>query len=415
MKISQINNKFRDADTNTSHNNEKFKIKVCMITPLFPPDYAGGSKQALTLCKELRKKAINIFVIAGCVDDVNMVKKANMEGIETFRICRHKKDGFFNMLSYGLRILFILIKQRSDYDVIHVHGIRYYIFIALIPAKIFGKKIIAKMSLVGSDDPFSIKKRPFGFLQLRLISHADKIISISSELSHRYRKSQLPIEKLVEISNGVDTEKFRPLSISKKSQLRDKLGLPKDKIIVSFIGIIDYRKGVDLLASAWELVSQNYKNCHLLLVGPKTKEEAEVVDEKFVHMVEKRFANARLTNITFTGFVPNVEEYLQTSDIFVLPSRREGLPNTLLEAMSCGLACIATKLPWGEDIIEHGKDGFLMGRDDSKNLSELICLLTKDSKLRKNIGKNARKKILNDFSANVVASKYELVYKDLIE
>lgn len=385
-----------------------------MLTPLFPPDYAGGSEQAFTLCKGLKKRGVKVFVITGCIGKYRQIMSEEVDGIETHRVYRKRGDNFFEITLYAMRILYLLFKYRGDYDLIHIHGIRYYPFIALIPAKIFRKKIIAKMTLVGSDDPISIEKRKLGLLQLKLISSLDRIISISAELTEIYKSSRLPNEKLVEIPNGVDTKKFSPISSLHKDSMRRMLGLPQEKVIVTFVGIIDKRKGVDLLVSAWGTISKKCEKCHLLLIGPKTIDENEIVDENFVSNIEGELMSYSHDNFRLMGHIPNVREYLQVSDIFVLPSRREGLPNTLLEAMSCGLPCVTTRALWANGVIEESTSGFLVDVGDIQSLAQVVIKLIRDYDSRVKVGKTARKKITKNFSIEQVLDRYIRLYEEVI-
>jgi glycosyltransferase involved in cell wall biosynthesis len=116
----------------------------------------------------------------------------------------------------------------------------------------------------------------------------------------------------------------------------------------------------------------------------------------------------------FTGQVKDAVPYLQAADLFVLPSSTEGLSNSMLEAMSCGLPVLATTVGGAPDVIEHGKNGFLIPPDDVDSLRRGLQTLLADGTLRFTLGSNARARILADFSLDSVADRLAALYERLL-
>lgn len=394
------------------------KIKVCMVAHDFYPSYAGGARQALSLCQKLRERGISTFVVTRNYDSAGIGwQKEKVQGVTVFRIRCYPRKGLLAGMLFHTQLLLFLIAKRSSYSILHCHYIGYHSFVAFLAAKLLKAKAIGKMAVSGGDDPQSIGQRNFGSIQLKLTSLADRIVSISSELSTNFKSSQLPGRLLVEIPNGVNVDIFKPLSAKEKGVVKEQLGLATSEAIVSFVGIVKARKGLGVLIKSWKRVTAHNENVKLLIIGPKSvAEHPGLGSNAYLNgLVAELKRNNLCERVCFTGHVHNVHQYLQVSDIFVLPTEREGLPNSLLEAMSCGLPCIATKLPPTLDIIHDGNDGLLFEYQDEVQLAEHITRLLNDDALKKAIGKAARETMLGRFSLSAIADRYIQLYEELLK
>ena len=121
-------------------------------------------------------------------------------------------------------------------------------------------------------------------------------------------------------------------------------------------------------------------------------------------------------NVKFLGYFPNykIPEILNQYEIFILPSISEGNPKVLLEAMSCGVACIGTNIEGINNIIKHKENGFLCNTDP-KSLADAILSLNKDKDLRIKIAKNARQYILDNCSLSSIVEREYLFYKKILK
>jgi len=383
-----------------------------MLTGTFAPNYGGGARQALALCRKLEERGVSSFVVTKR-NGKGQMPRQRVQGIDVFRLNRGTSK--IQRKLYFVRVLGFLLSQKNSYEIIHAHGIFPFTYAGIIAARLQGKKILAKMITSGVDDPITIKRRFLGGIQLKMFLLIDKIISISSELSASFKECCSQRHKLVEIPNGVDTAKFRPSTDKEKTQLREKLTLPAEQTIFTFVGVINQRKGVGVLVEAWKESAGNIPSAVLLLVGPRSKSENDNADEDYVNKLSEKIKNNNLMkNIILTGHVDNPEEYLKASDVFVFPSWREGLPNALLEAMSCGIICIAAKIACVTDTISDGKDGLWFRPGDVKHLAELMVQTAGDCETRKLIGHNARATIESRFDLDKIADRYVKLYKQLL-
>ena len=389
------------------------KIRVCMVTSSFPPDYGGGAMQALSLCSKLIDKEIELFVVTKNNKGENNIKEL-VNNIAVYRLGNALEASV--KFPFCVKVFLFLLSMRNSFDVVHSHGVYPFALTSIVLSKLLRKKCLVKMTIFGGDDPETIMGRKLGWLQIKILSMADRIISTSSELSESYKKFKLPDKKLVKIANGVDLNKFRPADIKEKISLRTKLGLPIDNIIATFVGLINKRKGIDLLIKAWKIIKKRCPNIKLLLIGPNSKDSTISIDENYISDLRQVIKQYNLENdICFTGQVAITDQYLRASDLFVFPTRGEGLPNALLEAMACGLPCIATKITCIEDIITIGYDGLLFEPEDFEHLSKFVIWLSQNPEIRKNIGLQARATIENKFSMNIIAAQYSTLYRELLQ
>lgn len=385
------------------------KVRVCMVSVGFYPTFSGAGIQAWRLCRKLVKKGVRLTVIAGNTDKPVDSEIAGEIPVHRLKLWR---QGRWGVLLFAMKIFCHLIKHRRRYDLLHVHGAYWYSQVVILVGRLLRKRSIVKMTMLGDDDPLSIRNRQlFGSLGLRILGMADRIVSTSRELTNSYRRSELSIERLVEIPNGVDTEQFSPVPGEEKQKIRQHLGLPPDDAIVTFAGEICHRKGVDILIKAWDEVNRELPRARLLLIGPNN----DNLDDTYVRGIHRQIRDLKLTDrVIFTGRVDNLNQYLQASDVFAFPSRREGMPNAILEAMACGLPCVAMATSCVSGIITDGENGLIFDSDDSRQLAQHLLRLLKDPAYASQLGEEARKTMLTDFSLDSIAMRYLELYQELL-
>ena len=389
--------------------------KICHISLLYSPYFAG---RAIYLEKNVFKifsgKGVENIVITANFDDLPHEEIIN--GVIIHRLPLKKKGGK-NILVFTLKSIIYLFKIRSHYQIIHMHGFWDIYGLLTLFGKIFRKKTILHMTLIGSDDPLAIIKS-YKFMKLRFkwISQIDAFISISSPMSDNYRKTNLPSEKLYQIPNGVDTKVFSPdLSKSEKREIRKKMNMPVDGRIVVFVGAIIERKGVDLLIDAWIDVNKKIENSLLILIGPDTYDGIDGDIELFRRFGDemKKIVNEKQLRIRFIGKSDKVSLLLKASDLLVLPSRSEGFGNVIIEAMATGLPVIISEMDGiAYDLIEPGQQGFVV-RDVKELADRIICLLKNDEELIR-MGRNSRERALEKFDLVNICDNYISLYEKLI-
>lgn len=186
------------------------------------------------------------------------------------------------------------------------------------------------------------------------------------------------------------------------SFIRQKLGLSDDAMILLSVGELNANKNHELIIEAMGLMS--IRNLHLVILGQG--HEAE-------RLTNRAHALGLTSNVHLEGFCSNVDSYYYGADIFVMPSKREGLPVSLMEAMSCGLPCVVSNIRGNRDLIEDGENGFLCDVTAS-SFSTAIRRLVDNRELRASYGERAAWTV-RGYSFESSCSVMKEIYQELSE
>lgn len=182
--------------------------------------------------------------------------------------------------------------------------------------------------------------------------------------------------------SGVDTDAYAPAE------------KPERPVFV-FVGRLLRDKGVREYLQAARLVRQRHPQARCLLVGGADDNPSAIDPDELRGHVERG-------DVEWVGKVSDVRPYLRMSSVFVLPSYREGLPRSTLEAMACGLAVVTTDAPGCRDTVTHGDNGFLVPVGNAEALSDAMIALCEQPSLRNEMGNRSRRIALERFSCESV-------------
>ncbi len=390
-------------------------MKICFFTPIFPPYYSGATLQAISMAKVLREKGHNIFFLR-----LSEEKRALAEhdGFTVYNL--HVKSlskiiaGNTSPIEDFLLIfkLFVLLARlRNEFDILHCHIFAHPFFSLGLLGKLLRKRTVAKITM-NNDIEFG----RIGTISSRIGEHLgkqfDALVGINSQVTEKLTSIWGSVGKARFIPNGVDSSKFYPLPPNDRRSLKRCLGFP-DQPIVSFVGAISLRKGVHLLLEIWPEILREVPDAVLILIGPRDFHEG--IDGDFscyqdaLRIVSKFGLDDR---VIFTGRIQKVNKYLQVSDVMAFPSSLEGMPNVVLEAMSCGVPVVAFNIPGVSDVIKHGLNGELV--EKMGEFREAIIRLLKNEKLRAKYSRNAIRTVSEQFSNKKIGDKYIELYRELI-
>ena len=379
---------------------DKRKPRILMVIGQFYPIVGGAERQAQKLAKTLIRKGLSVTVATG--RHHGLKKRGIVDGIPIFRTCIGKKYVYKFMFS----LFCFLLRNRSKYDIIHIHQGLYPAFVGVLASRLLNKKSIIKIG--NSGERFDLKvlaeMLPFGGAVAKYILHVDKVVAISDQIEQDLLNFGFNDEKILRIPNGVEIVN-KPNS-EQASNIRKKLHIPENTIIATFVGSIVPKKNVGRLIEAWEIiVARSDKPVKLIILGDGAQKD------EITNLVELKKLREY---VRLCGEVDNVEEYLAISDIFVLPSVVEGLSNALLEAMSHGLACAVSEIPGNIDLIKHERNGLLFPYDDINEMAKQILKLIDDEELREKLSSQALETIKQSYTLEKVADSYIDVYNALL-
>jgi len=225
-----------------------------------------------------------------------------------------------------------------------------------------------------------------------------KIISVSEGVKREILENyDVPKDKIEVIHSGVDLDEFKP-DVEKREKIRTKYGIDENDVVLMFSGHEFKRKGLRYIIEALPDVKKNVK---LLVVGRDNPRRYQKLASKL----------GVLDKIIFAGFVPKIADYYAASDVFVFPTAYEAFSLVTIEAVASALSILATKVNGTEELIEDGYNGFFIKRDP-KDIAAKVNLLVEHEKLRKQMGRNARKTAKN-YSWDEVARRTLEVYEEV--
>jgi glycosyltransferase involved in cell wall biosynthesis len=216
------------------------------------------------------------------------------------------------------------------------------------------------------------------------------------------RAGMVPADRLIVIPNGVDVERWHP-DPSSRNDFRQRLGL-KDEFLWLAAGRLHPVKDYPALLRA---MMETPGAAHLVIAGAGPEEGA---------LRRLAIQSGLQSRVRFVGFQPDVLPWMQAADAFVLASRWEGLPMTLLEAGACALPAVATDVPGSREIVAHGETGYLAAPGDSHALrTAMHLMMCLDAQARSVMGEQARRKICAQFSIESVLDRWEAIHCQLLE
>lgn len=392
----------RNMSKSPTHSNRP--ARILMFTAYLSPEYSGAALQALTLAKELRQRGHHVEFVTNRwpgLSETATIDGFQVQRLEPGRLRKHREFRlWFNLSRY-------VWKRRRDFDILHSHG-AYFTNAFIGPlARIVGLKSLIKASL--ADDDLQGLSRPIvGRVHRFMLRRIDAYVAISQDLVQEFRAGGLRPSKIHHLPNGVDTGRFHPVSASDRAGLRTKLGLPLDQSIALYVGVLDQRKNISWLAEQWVATNAFDTGALLLVVGPKGRDDPDGV-------LRSRIAALAQQNphqVMLHDFHVDVAPYYQCTDVLVLPSAKEGLPNVVLEAMACSLPCVAARASGSRELIIEGETGLTYSPDNAIEFASALghCLSSEGITL----GQNARRLSQQRYSIGAVADRYEAIYTHLL-
>lgn len=381
-----------------------------MVTGAYHPEISSGGEQCRNIAQQLRGRA-DVQILTTSVDPA-LPRHDRVDGVPVTRIRVDVRSGLSKLRAFRRMVLDLLRLVRTS-DIIHLHGYSTKNVIVTIIAKALRKPIVMSLHTSGFDEPEAIEEQ--GSLALWAFLSADLYLSVSQGLVDTYLAAGLPADRILLIPNGIDIERFAPVTSERQAALRRQLSLPPDKPVIVFVGFFSADKQPRVLFDAWQqLQSARGIDATLVFVGATRSAYFEVDASIATTMAEDAERAGLADRLRFAGLTHDVPSYLQAADVFVLPSRREGLPVALLEAMACGLPSVASRLPGStEAIIESGVNGVLVPSGDVGALADAIARVLSDAGERRRLGAAARATIAQRYASGNIADRWLEAY-DLI-
>ena len=232
---------------------------------------------------------------------------------------------------------------------------------------------------------------------------ARRVHTVSLGLREQLLALRFPPDRIVAVVNGVDTEAFKP---GDRRLVRDRLGLSSDGHVVGIVGRLSENKRHKLLLTAAAELRATVPDIHVLIVG-------EGPEMSSLRRLASDLAIA--DRVHFVGFLDDPVPCYQAMDLLVLPSRQEGLANSVLEAMACELPVVTHDACGNSEVISNDVDGWVAALDSAQDLAALIQTAFADIERLRSIGRAARRTMIERFSFDRTVGEYAQLYRELVE
>jgi L-malate glycosyltransferase len=378
-------------------------VRVVMVVRLFHPWIGGMERQAHKLSRALRATGAEVEILTGrwfrgtphreVVDDIVVTRHQTLWEFGGIRGLRR-----FGGYLYLVTLFAALWRRRRDTDVIHVHGCNYHTAAAVAVGRLTRTPVVVKLANSGHGSDLAKMRRgdqlPLSGLLVPLALRADRFVALNPEVRAELLAAGVAADRIVDIPNGVEP-----------GPARDGYAL-HDPARVVFVGRLHEQKGVDVLLGALARLRADRPDLpvQLDLLGEGPEEAA-------LRALASRHGRDR--EVRFVGRCDDVAGRVAAADVFVLPSRAEGLSNALLEAAALGTPCIVTDLPGNRRVVTDGHDGAVVPVGDDRRLATTLARLLDDEPTRERLGRAARATVEDRFTVASVAASYLALYRQL--
>src|SRR5438270_9151908 len=417
------------------------KPRIYIAIATFYPVVGGAERQALLQARSLRERGYEATIVTFrhwktclCQEEV--------EGVPTIRIAgrvlgdREKRPRVLQRLLYLLALVIMgwtLWKHRHCYDILHVYQLtllawpvalvcwlanrpmviavrstgssetaRSHNKASLLPGPLDTtapwQQVDGRASICGDLERLERLGKPVVRLTYVLLQHAHAIVVVlSSRMLKDLAAHHFLLLNTQLIPNGVDIKRFHPDHASGWNEKREQ--------VVVCVAQLRFEKGVDVLLHAWHLLHEEAPQARVITGGGSRQSPLERVSRDL----------GIADSVEFAGEQKDVAAQFHRGALAVLPSRWEGMPNALLEAMACGMACVATRVSGSEDIIQHGINGLLVEPGDYQSMAQALLTLLLDRVLAQEYGKAARETVEKYYAFEHITDMYVELYHKIAE
>jgi glycosyltransferase involved in cell wall biosynthesis len=324
------------------------------------------------------------------------IPKFKNTGIPIYSLSPHK---FIPL--YIANLIQLILRRR--YDVVHCH---------LIASNLIAKPIAAALGVRVrfNHDQTNDHYRQQQKIRLTLDALTNRVSTHVLAVSESTRnflitREHLPPQRVSLVHNGVDLRRFLPQR-GQKADARHHWNLPVDCSIIGGVGRLNYQKNFSLFLEIAAEVLRTRSKVFFVLAGTGPEEGALRAQAERLRIQD---------HVRFLGYVEDTAKLYTALDILLMPSRFEGLPLTLLEAMAMQIPVVGSCVDGIAEAIIHGTDGLLVEPNDRADFVSNVVRLIDDSEFARQLGVEARKKVTSNFSGEAMTRKVESLYLRYLE
>jgi glycosyltransferase involved in cell wall biosynthesis len=371
-------------------------VNILFFTLDYEPGLAGGAeRQARLQAGDLARRGHRVCVV--CPRSAGQ-KTGIVDSVQVCRLPR-SSSRLFRKVSYALVLGCWLLVRGRQFDVWHVHLASRQADWVVLMAWMLHRPTYVKVASGGETGEVRMGDRSAWLTRRVGLRRASRVQALSGEIAVELREVGVLDDRIARIPNGLDLSVFSPAEPHRRQIVRRKLGLPTDCLIILYTGRFAEYKGVGDLLQAWADVAPRVDGL-LVLVGARGREDRPLA------------VPVQGPSVVTRKWTSTIVDYLHAADVFAYPPHQDGMSNALLEAMACGLAPIATKIPAVEGLLQHERNALLVPPFAPHELSEALLRCLRDDQLRRKIARAAAR-TAREYSVEHVVNRIELTYTEL--
>jgi glycosyltransferase involved in cell wall biosynthesis len=378
--------------------------RILMLCPQFRPLVGGYERAAERLAKELTRHGCPVSVVTERRQR-DWPSHEYLGAVEVRRLACWYRPGW-HLATSALMHAAWLLRHGRRFDVWHVHQFGTHATMAVLMGKLLGRRVVVKLTSSGEQGiDITLRNAPLAALQQWAHRRADAWVAVSVRTVEEACGFGIERRRVAHIPNGADTELFRPASGEERVALRDQLGLDRNAKLAVCVGRLADEKDPLGVVDAWALARQAFRERWILaLVG----------DGPLRNLVAARVRESGIEDgVRIVGSSDRVQDWLRAADMFILGSRNEGMANTALEAMACGLPSVVTAVSGMDALMADTGAGIVVPPGDANALAHALIELHDDAPRRSAMGQKARHVVVRDYSITQVALRHLDLYARL--
>ncbi|MGE3539925.1 MAG: glycosyltransferase family 4 protein [Candidatus Tectimicrobiota bacterium] len=365
--------------------------------------WGGGPDKTILLSAAQHNRA-QVETIVVYIRDVrdhefSIAEKAHALGLTFYEIEESGK--------LDLRVLRALreIVVRHDINLIHGHDYKSDLFAYLLRCWM-GARRFALVSTAHAWVMMGLRGALYRRLDLWLMRRFNHLIAVSQATKDEMLQAGLPSQLISVIHNAIDTREWAPCPT--RPTLRTELHIAPDVPVLGYVGRIMPEKDLVTWLRAAALVGQKYPQAQFVLVG-------EGRDTSTLGQLQQLATELGIRErVHFPGYRSQLLPIYAAFDVFVLTSRREGLPNSVLEAMALGVPVVTTDVAGTKELVLHGQTGFVLPQGDVAGIAQAMLKLVEDTALRHGMGQASRQRVEQHFSFTGRLQRIEALYAEMV-
>jgi glycosyltransferase involved in cell wall biosynthesis len=383
---------------------------VLVVAGAYYPEISAAGLQCQAVAAALRGRA-RFSVLTTAVDST----LAPFEVVDDVPVSRVVVDvrSRLSKATASLRLVSRLAHARSNVDLIHVHGVSQKNVPVALMGRVLKKPVVLTLHTSGQDEPQVAARQ--GSLARWAFTSSRLVLPVSPNLVRRCEEAGLPAAAIRLTPNGVDTSRFRPPSAAERAALRRELRWPEHQPMFVFVGFFSRDKRPDLLFRAWSRLAADGVPSKLVFIGATASPYFEIDRSLAAEIRDGAARLGRTDDVVFVEGTHSMERYYRAADVFVLSSVREAHPVALLEAMSCGLPVVASRLAGSTDaVIEDGVNGRLVAPDNEEALAAALSAMLQDPASAWQMGSRARETVVSRYEIHQTAERWLAAYETVL-